>query len=119
MDYDRDSLRALAGKLDSDELKIQNSFYLSSEFYMPTGDSFMLDTSYTGEEESSLRDPSTYTLDLSRAFYAACQNGNDILIGMDNLRFGIANAIDQMTYNQDHTEGKNKDEIGTLFKALD
>jgi hypothetical protein len=119
MDYDRESLRALSGKLDSDDLKIENSFYLSSEFYYPSGDTFMLDTSYTGEDETPLRDTSEYTLDLSRAFFSACQNGNDILIKLDELRFGIANAIDQMTYNQHHSEDKNKVEIGTLFKALD
>ncbi|GAB2816031.1 hypothetical protein GCM10027176_20850 [Actinoallomurus bryophytorum] len=118
MDYDRESLRALASELDSDELKFENSFYLSGEFYNPSGDDFMLDTSYTGAEETPLRD-STYTLELSRAFYSACENGDEILTKMSDLRFGIANAIDQMTNDQDHAEVKNKDEIGTLFKALD
>jgi hypothetical protein len=119
MDYDRESLSALAGELDSDELKLENSFYLSGEFYNPSGDDFMMDTSYTGSDEEPLRDPSTYTLELSRAFYSACENGNEILTKMNSLRFAIANAIDTMTDNQDHTEVKSKDEIGTLFKVLD
>jgi hypothetical protein len=119
MDYDRESLRALSGALDSDELKLENSFYLSDEFYYPSGDDFMLDTSDTGANEAPLRDPSTYTLELSRAFYSACENGNEILTKMNSLRFAIANAIDKMTDNQNHTEVNSKDEIGTLFKALD
>lgn len=118
MDYDPHSLRALASKLDSSEMEINNSFYLSSEFYSPTGDSFMMDTSYTGEDEAPLRDPSNYTLELSRAFFSACQNGNDILIELGKLRYAIANSIDQMNYNQAHTEGKNTTEIATLYKAL-
>jgi hypothetical protein len=119
MDYEPNSLRALAGKLESDEMKIQNSFYLSSEFYFPSGDDFMLDTSYTGEDEMPLRDPSDYTLELSRAFFSACENGNDLLIELNKLRFGIANSIDRMNANHAHTEGKNTDEIGTLYKTLD
>jgi hypothetical protein len=119
MEYDPESLRALAGKLESDDLKIENSFFLSDEHYYATADDFILGMDYIGADEESMRDKDSSTLEFSRAFFKACQTGNDILIGMDKLRFAIANSIDQMNYNQAQTEGKNTDEIGTLYKALD
>jgi hypothetical protein len=96
MEYDPKSLRALAGKLESDDLKIKNAFYLSNESYSPTGDNFISDTSYIGADEMPLRDKdengNSSTLELSQALYTACLTGNDILIGMDKLRFAVANS---------------------------
>ncbi len=115
MKFDRASLQAFADQLR--KIKQTGGFNLSSEFYSPTGKTFLIPSNVDANEAPFF--DKSHTLGLSEALFDACDSANWVSIELHWLPVALANTVDQMIKNHENAEGSSLTDVTNVLQTLD